>query len=66
MIDSYFDDMRMEYIKSDTKDGHVLIFKNVGKDESLFLLVNEEELKNIYHKVRRLLESLGLKKDELQ
>ena len=66
MIDSYFDDMRMEYIKSDTKDGHVLIFKNTGKDESLSLLVNEDELLNIYHKVRRRLESLGLKKEDLR
>lgn len=66
MVDIYFDELRMERIKSDSQNGHVLIFKNTDKDETLSLLANEDELKNIYHKIRRYLESLGVENYELQ
>lgn len=59
MVDLYIDDMSLERILP--KYGkQLLIFKNKEKDESLEIIVDEKELKNIYVQVKNRCETLNL------
>lgn len=60
MIDLYVDDVSL--VKIQEKDNQqILIFSNSGKDESISIPVTNDELLNIYQKVRMRCETLGLK-----
>jgi hypothetical protein len=58
MIDLYADDMTLTEIQR--KDKEVLVFNNKEKDESVMFPVSDEELLNIYHRVRMRCETLDL------
>lgn len=59
MIDLYVDDVTLKKIEQ--KHGsQVLVFANEVKDEAVRIPLSEEELLNIYHRVRRRCETLEL------
>ena len=63
MIDAFFDELSLDFIKSVSPEENVLVFKNHGKDETLVLALDGKELTNVYRKIRMRLETLGLKKE---
>lgn len=59
MVDIYGDNISLEKIQQ-TGNEQMLIFKNKEKDETLALLVSEDELLNIFQKVKMRCEILTL------
>ena len=61
MVDVFIDDVSLEriQIKGDTMQ---LVFVNKEKDESLFIPVTEQELQNIFDKVKIRLDILRFNK----
>ena len=59
MIDLYVDDMTLREIQI-RQDQQVLMFANKDKDEALAVPVSDEELRNIYDRVKMRCETLGL------
>lgn len=60
MVDIFVDEVTLDriQIKGDTQQ---LVFVNKGKDETVFVPVSEQELQNIFDKVRILLDILKFK-----
>lgn len=60
MVDIYIDDVTLDriQIKGETQQ---LVFVNQEKDEQLFIPVTEQELKNIFHRVKIRLDILAHK-----
>ncbi len=63
MIDAFFDELSLDFIKSVSPEENVLVFKNHAKDETLVLALDGKELTSVYRKIRMRLETLGLKKE---
>ena len=61
MVDVFIDDVSLEriQIKGDTMQ---LVFVNKEKDESLFIPVTEQELQNIFDKIKIRLDILRFNK----
>ena len=62
MIDIFIDDMTLTDIQR--KDKEILVFRNKDKQESLIFPVSNEELLNIYQRVKMRCETLDLVKVE--
>ena len=58
MVDLYVDDITLSDIQR--KDKEILVFTNKEKDESIRIPVSNEELVNIFHRVRMRCETLNL------
>jgi len=58
MIDLYADDVSLVDIQQ--KDKQVLKFVNKKKDETVFIPVTDEELVNIYNRVKMRCETMKL------
>lgn len=60
MVDIFVDDVSLDriQIKGETQQ---LVFVNKGKDESIFIPVSEQELQNIFDKVKIRLDILRFK-----
>lgn len=59
MVDIFNDNISLEKIQ-ETENEQMLIFKNKDKDEIVSLLVSEDELLNIFQKVKMRCETLDL------
>ena len=59
MIDLYIDDVTLKNIEQKHRS-QILVFANEAKDEAVRIPVSEEELLNIYHRVRRRCETIEL------
>lgn len=58
MIDIFFDDLKCESIKT-IKEGYRLNFKN-DKQESLILILSEEDFIDLYGRIKRRCETQNL------
>ena len=59
MIDLYVDDVSLKKIEQKC-GSQVLVFTNEAKDEAVRIPVSDEELLNMYHRLRRRCETLEL------
>ena len=59
MIDLYVDDVSLERVYQ-KNESQILYFKNAAKDETVSIPVSNEELLNIYHRVKIRCETLEL------
>jgi len=58
MIDIYVDDVRLKEIQY--KEKQVLKFVNAEKDESVMMVVTNDELVNMYDRIKMRCETLNL------
>ncbi len=58
MIDIYVDDVRLKEIQH--KEKQVLKFVNAKKDESVMMVVTNDELVNMYDRIKMRCETLNL------
>lgn len=58
MIDIYVDDVCLKEIQQ--KDKQVLKFVNAEKDESVMMVVTNDELVNMYNRIKMRCETLNL------
>lgn len=59
MVDIYIDDFSIKSIDT-IQEGFKLNFELKSKDEFLHLVLNKEELINLYHRIKNRCETMGI------